>query len=70
VYTLNESRAKLRARHHFLTTALTEPKMFIVGGDDDLITPVATRIVDRTADQPKRHPEAAAARARFRRQRD
>lgn len=37
VYSSNEFRAKVRAKDHFLSTVLAEPKMFVLGGDDEVI---------------------------------
>jgi len=39
VYLANEFRTKLRGKDHFLTTVLAEPKMFIIGGADELTAP-------------------------------
>ncbi len=36
VYPPAEFRKKLRAGHHFLTTVLREPRLFAVGGPDEL----------------------------------
>jgi len=70
VYPLAEFRAKVRAKHHFLTTVLREPRMFIIGGDDELAGLGAKRLADKAPDQPKRNPRPAAGRrARPRRQR-
>jgi predicted nucleotidyltransferase len=70
VYPLDEFRAKVRAKHHFLTTVLSEPRMFIIGGDNELLGLGAKRLGDEAPDQPKRNPRpAAGGRARPRRQR-
>ena len=70
VYPPNEFRTKLRAKHHFLTTVLSEARMFIIGGDDELAGLGAKRLADKAPDQPKRNPRLAAGlRARPRRQR-
>ncbi|HAM44951.1 MAG TPA: ArsR family transcriptional regulator [Propionibacteriaceae bacterium] len=70
VYPLDEFRAKLGAKHHFLTTVLSEPRMFIIGGDNELAGLGAKRLGDEAPDQPKRNPRpAAGGRARPRRQR-
>lgn len=37
VYSMDEFRAKARAKHHFLTTVLAESKMLVLGGADKLI---------------------------------
>lgn len=36
VYAEQEFRAKLQAKHHFLTAVMGSPKVFIVGGEDEL----------------------------------
>jgi predicted nucleotidyltransferase len=36
VYSIDEFRAKVEAKHHFVTTVLAEPKMFVLGEDDQL----------------------------------
>lgn len=70
VYPPAEFRAKLRARHHFLTAVLREPRLFIIGSDDELVGLGAKRLAHPAADQPKRNPRPAAGRrARPRRQR-
>lgn len=70
VYPRDEFRAKVRAKHHFLTTVLREPRMFIIGGDDELAGLGAKRLADKAPPQPKRDPRPAAGRrARSHRQR-
>ena len=70
VYPLDEFRSKLRAKHHFLTTVLGEPRMFIIGGDNELVGLGAKRLGDEASDQPKRNPRpAVGGRTRLRRQR-
>ena len=36
VYSKREYRAKLQAKHHFLTSVIDTPKVFIVGGEHEL----------------------------------
>jgi predicted nucleotidyltransferase len=36
IYPEREFRAKLQARHHFLTAVMTAPKVFLVGGENEL----------------------------------
>jgi predicted nucleotidyltransferase len=36
VYSAVEFQAKVQAKHHFVTTVLAEPKMFVLGEDDQL----------------------------------
>jgi predicted nucleotidyltransferase len=70
VYPSSEFQSKLRARHHFLTTVLKGPKMFIVGGDDELVGLGAKRLADEAPDEPKRDSRpAASGRTRPRRER-
>jgi predicted nucleotidyltransferase len=54
VYPPNEFRTKVRAKHHFLTAVLSGPRMFIIGGDDELVGLGAKRLADKTPAQPKR----------------
>jgi hypothetical protein len=37
LYPQNELRTKLHAKHHCLMTVLNGPRMFIIGGDDELV---------------------------------
>jgi predicted nucleotidyltransferase len=62
VYPLSEFRTKLRARHHFLTTIVKEPRLFVVGGDDELVGLEAKRLADKAPDQPTRDSRSAAGR--------
>src|SRR5712691_3312456 len=41
VYPPGEFQKKIRAGHHFLTTVLREPGLFVVGGPDELARPAA-----------------------------
>jgi hypothetical protein len=36
VFSEDEFRAKVLAKHHFVTSVLGQPKMFVLGEDDDL----------------------------------
>lgn len=36
VYSAREFRSKLRAKHHFLTSVVRDPKIFLIGGERDL----------------------------------
>lgn len=69
VYSLNEFRGKVRSKDHFLTTVLAEPKMFIVGGDDELIEPPAAPMAGREQPKPFRQPSATRRSRRRLRQR-
>lgn len=62
VYPSDEFRAKVRSKHHFLTTVLREPRMFIIGGDDELVGLGAKRLADKAPDQPKRDSRPATGR--------
>jgi predicted nucleotidyltransferase len=62
VYPPHEFRAKLAAQHHFLTTVLREPRLFVVGGDDELVGLGAKRLVGKASDEPKRDSRTARSR--------
>jgi predicted nucleotidyltransferase len=67
VYSMDEFRAKVQAKHHFVTTVLAEPKMFVLGEGDQL-----SRIerVEPTEDQENQISRAhAGSRGRRRRSR-
>jgi predicted nucleotidyltransferase len=67
VYSVDEFQAKVQAKHHFVTTVLAEPKMFVLGEDDQL-----SRIerAEGTEDQASGVSRAdAGSRARRRRSR-
>jgi predicted nucleotidyltransferase len=66
VFSTNEFLEKVRSKHHFVTSVLAEPKMFVVGGDDELGPVVPKRIID-TAGEPVRHFPADSTRSRRRR---
>lgn len=36
VYPVDEFREKVKAEHHFLNTVLREPKVFVIGGENEL----------------------------------
>lgn len=68
VYPLSEFRAKIRGRHHFLTTVLAEPRVFIIGSQHELERLGAERLADGTSVQPGGDPRSARRRrARSRR---
>src|SRR6266851_9205524 len=54
VYPPVEFRKKLRAGHHFLTTVLREPRLFAVGGPDELARLGAERLAPKAQVQPER----------------
>jgi len=70
VYPPAEFRAKLGAQHHFLTSVLSAPRLFVVGGEHELVGLGAKRLADKAPDQPNRDSRPAGGRrARPRRQR-
>jgi predicted nucleotidyltransferase len=70
VYPPVEFRAKVAARHHFVTRVLREPRLFVVGGDHELGGLGAKRLAHEARDEPERDSRPAASRrARPRRQR-
>jgi predicted nucleotidyltransferase len=70
VYPAEELFSKLQGRHHFLTALLREPRVFIIGGDDELVGLGAKRVGGEAPDEQPRGPRpAAGGRARPRRQR-
>ena len=69
VYTAREFGDKLRARHHFLTTVLSEPMVFLVGGADELGRLGAKRLAKGTSDEHDRDSRSSRrGRTRPRRQ--
>lgn len=46
VYPPAEFRAKIRSGHHFLTTVLSQPKLFVIGGPNELGRLGAKRVGD------------------------
>src|SRR5262249_4787471 len=62
VYPPAEWRRKLAQGHHFLTAVLKEPKIFLLGGADELARLAEERLVDATADQPARDPRSSRRR--------
>jgi len=54
VFSIDEFRAKVEAKHHFLTTVLAEPKMFVLGEDEDLGPRVAKLTADEAAGRSTR----------------
>jgi len=47
VYSLDEFRAKMRANHHFLTSVLKGPKIYLVGDENELRRLAAKRLARR-----------------------
>lgn len=64
VYSVDEFRAKVEAKHHFLTTVLAEPKMFVLGDEDELRPAQAKRGHDQDAARLKRPPSLQPERHR------
>ena len=62
VYPPDEFETKLRAGHHFLTAVLSEPRMYVIGADDELVGMGAKWLADETPDRQKRDPRSAAGR--------
>jgi len=54
VYPEAEFRKKLAERHHFLTSVLTEPKIFIIGDESELERLAAKRLAKPAHNQPRR----------------
>ena len=55
VYGPEEFRKKLHAGHHFLTSVLREPKIFIIGSDHELGRLADKRLLDAASDQRSRN---------------
>lgn len=62
VYSVTEFQTKRQAEQHFLTSVLAGPKMFVIGGDDELNSPSTTISLDRLPNERKRNPRPAADR--------
>lgn len=70
VYPPDEFRTKILAGHHFLTTVLQAPRVFVIGGPDALGGLGAKRLADSPPNEPKRNTRSPRrGRARPRRQR-
>jgi len=52
VYPLSEFKAKVRANHHFLTSVLKGPKIYLIGDENELRRLAAKRLAHRTKAQP------------------
>jgi len=57
-YSPAEFAAKRAGRHHFLSSVLSKPKIFLIGGDDDL-----DRLGDSQTRSARAHEQAGARRA-------
>jgi predicted nucleotidyltransferase len=62
VYPVAEFRQKLVASHHFLTSVLNGPKIFLVGDERELTGVAEKRLADRTQAKPTRHKRPARRR--------
>jgi predicted nucleotidyltransferase len=70
VYPPAELRRKIRTGHHFLLAVLQEPRLFVVGGPDELAGLGAERVAPASQDEPKRNSGSPGRRrTRSRRQR-
>ena len=56
VYPPREFRAKIRAKHHFLSTVLSGPYVFVLGGPDELEGLGAKRVADAAGGGRVRNP--------------
>jgi predicted nucleotidyltransferase len=54
VYPPREFSTKIRKGHHFLTAVLSEPRLFVIGGADELGRLGAQRLADGTQNESKR----------------
>jgi predicted nucleotidyltransferase len=62
VYSPGEFREKLRAGHHFLTSVLEAPRIFVVGGSDELARLGTERLGDGPPNQPRGNPRSTRRR--------
>ncbi|MBC7820885.1 MAG: nucleotidyltransferase domain-containing protein [Planctomycetaceae bacterium] len=62
VYPVREFRTKLLGRHHFVTSIMETPKIYLVGGEDELDRLGEKRLARRTPNKPARNPESARRR--------
>ncbi|MEW6263960.1 MAG: nucleotidyltransferase domain-containing protein [Thermodesulfobacteriota bacterium] len=53
VYPVDEFIAKVSAGHHFVTSLIGEPKIFLLGDEDVFVRLVEKRLAGRTQDQPR-----------------
>jgi predicted nucleotidyltransferase len=51
VYPPAEFEAKIGSRHHFLTAVLSQPKLFVIGGPNELVRLGAKRVADDAHDE-------------------
>ena len=62
VYTPREFSAKIRRGHHFLSAVLSQPKVFVLGGPDELERVGGVRMAHPSPVQSRRSPPPASAR--------
>ena len=62
VYSADEFRAKIGAKQHFLMTVLEEPKMFVIGSDDELNPQPTSALTNGVRAEPRRNSQPAAGR--------
>lgn len=62
VYPPDEFRAKIRAGHHFLATVLEGPRVFVIGGADELGGLGAKRLADSSPNEPAGSTRSARSR--------
>jgi hypothetical protein len=52
VYSAGEFRSKLRSRHHFVTTVVREPHLFVIGDSSELERLGSKRLAPSPPNQP------------------
>ncbi len=52
VYTKTEFRRRLQAGEHFVTSVFHDPKLFVIGGPDDLERVAVAGLAEGTSDEP------------------
>ncbi|MBS1816791.1 MAG: nucleotidyltransferase domain-containing protein [Acidobacteria bacterium] len=67
VYSVDEFRGKIEAKHHFLTTVLAEPKLLVLGDEDGLHSVSPKRQHEQGAIRSKRPRTSQPERHRARR---
>jgi predicted nucleotidyltransferase len=58
LYRTEEFSRKLAKRHHFLSSVLAAPKIFLIGGDDDLARLAEGGMAEGAPDEPSRNRRA------------
>ncbi len=53
VYSPDEFRRKVQARHHFLTVVQQGPKTFLIGNEHELVAMVGEEETEETSDEPR-----------------